>query len=308
MMRERGITSILAGRELPILLNARARGAHLLHRSALLERFSRAGVAARLLPLEPRALKPALMHELDGGAPAVGVAGGDGSISSAAALLPGSEVVLVPVPLGTHNHFARRYGLASIEAVARALRAGTVECVPVGELNGNVFVNNASCGAYAHLVRQRERLRPWVASGPAVVLAALWVAARRPLLALDLELNGEHLQRRTAALWVGIGRNSLRLPEPGAFNSGVLELVLPRPDQRRALLALAYRLWRQVRTQQVARDAQLETMCAHAFTVRSQRPIPVAMDGEVMRWSSPLHFRYRPHALRVLALFAPPAA
>ena len=52
-----------------------------------------------------------LREAVRSGAPAVGVAGGDGTISSAVAVLLGSDTVLVPFPMVPANHFARRIGL-----------------------------------------------------------------------------------------------------------------------------------------------------------------------------------------------------
>ncbi|MGH7469371.1 MAG: diacylglycerol/lipid kinase family protein [Longimicrobiales bacterium] len=310
MMQERGIVSILKGREVPILLNTGAQRAGAAQSAALIQSFGQAGVHARLVRVQPSRLRLTLTRLLELDTPVVAVAGGDGTISAGAAIMAGTAAVLVPVPLGTQNHFARRYGLATLAAVAHALRAGTILRVPVGELNGRTFVNNASCGVYAHLVRHRERLRMLIPNGPAALLAALWVLARRPLLDLELEVNGSASHRRTAAAWVGIGRNSLRLPAPGdaAHAGDLLELVLPRPRSRMVLLALAHRLWRRLRQQQTAQDAELEILRAPAFALRSERLMPIALDGEVQFWSGPLHFQYRPDALRVLCLVTPDSA
>ena len=59
------------------------------------------------------------------------VGGGDGSISSAAAAITGTDVPLGILPLGTLNHFARDLGMpldlvAAIRTIAAA-RAGVVD-------------------------------------------------------------------------------------------------------------------------------------------------------------------------------------
>ena len=89
-------------------------------------------IPARVLEVDPGALEDAIRTALDDGEGIVAVAGGDGTLSTAAALLAGSNTVLAPIPTGTLNHFARRVGLDDIEAALHALRSGHTLRVPVG--------------------------------------------------------------------------------------------------------------------------------------------------------------------------------
>jgi diacylglycerol kinase family enzyme len=293
-------------RELPVLLNVAAGGVSQLHVAALKRLFAAQHVCAHIESSPPQELEGRLAELLNAGARAVGIAGGDGSISLAADVLAGSETVLIPIPFGSSNHFARRFGLVSIEAAALALQHGAVITIPVGEVNGRCFVNNVSCGFYPRMVRQRDRLRPLLSRWPATVLAAGVITVRRPLIDLAIQMDGTLVRRRTTAAWIGIGRQSLQLPEAGAGPRGgdVLEVLLPRPRRRLALLALAMRLWSRLHRQETPSDMQLETLRAPEFTLQSNRPIDVAIDGETSVLHQQLHFRYRKNALRVLALLA----
>ena len=60
------------------------------------------------------------------------------------------------IPLGTFNYVARSLGLPETpeEAVA-VLAAGETRPLPLGEVNGRVFLNNASLGAYAKILETR---------------------------------------------------------------------------------------------------------------------------------------------------------
>jgi diacylglycerol kinase family enzyme len=255
----------------------------------------------------PEALAEAMQRRLQQGARIVAVGGGDGTISTAAGVLAGKDVVLLPLPLGTRNHFAQRYGLASLAAAALALRQGTVTLVPLGAVNGHHFLNNASCGFYARMVQRRDRLRRWLGSWPASFVSALLLLWQRPLLELQIAAGGSQLERRVVALWVGIGRHSLRLPEPGDADKegALLEVVMPRPLSRLALLRMALRVWQRLRGQGKPIDPQLETLRAHAFTLHSRGGLDVALDGELHQWAGPLHFRYQADGLRVLCLVTP---
>src|SRR5262245_23352310 len=302
MPGNKGITAY--SRELPVLWNVAAGRATPSDVAALERSFAAQHVSAHIVSSQPHELEGKLAELLHAGTRAVGIAGGDGSISAAADVLAGSETVLVPIPFGSSNHFSQRLGLVSTEAAALALQHGEVITIPVGEVNGRCFVNNVSCGFYPRMVRERERIRPFLSRWPATLLAAGVVTARRPLIDVAIQMDGALIRRRTIAAWIGIGRQSLRLPEAGTGprGGGVLEVVLPRPRRRLALLALGFRLWSRLRRQKTPSDIQLETLRAAEFTLKTDRPIDVAIDGEASLLHRQLHFRYRKNALRVLSL------
>src|SRR5689334_6473579 len=68
---------------------------------------------------EPQLLRAARGEDLaqlartavEAGAPLVGAAGGDGTLSAVAAALAGTKSALGVLPLGTFNHFARDLGI-----------------------------------------------------------------------------------------------------------------------------------------------------------------------------------------------------
>jgi hypothetical protein len=85
----------------------------------------------------------------------LGVAGGDGSLGAVAAAAIERDVPFVCVPSGTRNHFARDVGLPLDPVAALAAFEGPERRVDVGRVNGRVFLNNVSLGAYAGLVHGR---------------------------------------------------------------------------------------------------------------------------------------------------------
>ncbi len=265
--------------------------------------MAREGLSADVREIDSAGLADALTAAVAAGARAVGVAGGDGTLSAAAGLLAGGKVVLVPFPMGTLNHFARRLGLDDVDAAARALRGGRTVRVPLGWVNGRRFVNNASCGFYPHVVRHREQLRPWIGRWPAAAIAALQVFAGLRRMHLTLETPGATRARRVAGLWIGLGRGSFRLPGEDRLEerAGELEIVLPPASTRWQLLALAARvLWRLVRHERRP-TAGLEILHAPALVLESRRPVDVALDGEPFHLAAPVRFRLEPEALEVVA-------
>src|SRR5258708_25285737 len=131
--------------------------------------------------------------------------GGDGTVSTVAAVAVRSGATCGVIPLGTLNHFAKDAGVPfDVDAAVAAIAAGRVTALDTGELNGRTFVNNASVGFYARLVRERqlEQRRghaKWTAL--AIGLARAW--RRYHQITVRLPLAGKALVRRTPFRFVG---------------------------------------------------------------------------------------------------------
>jgi diacylglycerol kinase family enzyme len=229
-------------------------------------------------------------------------AGGDGTVRSVAAWALEDGAELGVLPTGTRNHFARDLGLplALDEAVA-VLAAGHARAVDVGDLDGQLFLNNASLGLYTRfvLVREHEEHRPGLKLWPALAKAA-WHALRtsRDLeVRLHAEDGGQH--RRTPVLLVGNNRYTVEGLERGKrerLDGGRLSVFVLHPRSRAALA------WFGVRALfgAVSAGRDFDTLDTDTLAVASRKAeLEVALDGEVLRVPTPLRFRIRPAALRV---------
>jgi diacylglycerol kinase family enzyme len=80
-------------------------------------------------------------------------AGGDGTVSSIAAVAVNTASVFGVIPLGTLNHFARDAGIPTdVDRAIATVGAGHTRQLDVGDVNGVPFVNNTSLGLYPRLV------------------------------------------------------------------------------------------------------------------------------------------------------------
>ena len=136
-----------ASREIPALVNPAA-GTADAARDAL-----SASDSFVVREVEPARLENAVRDVVGRGAPRVLVAGGDGTIAVAASVLFESNTELAILPGGTLNHFASDLGISTDPATALELAAtGTCRNVDVGMVNGRLFLNTSSVGAYVHFV------------------------------------------------------------------------------------------------------------------------------------------------------------
>ena len=93
------------------------------------------------------------------GADVIGMAGGDGSQALVASVASRHGLPFVVVPAGTRNHFALDLGLDRDDVVGALdafTRRASTRVIDLAEVNGRVFVNNASMGVYAKIVQSEE--------------------------------------------------------------------------------------------------------------------------------------------------------
>lgn len=293
-----------APRPVPVLVNARAgrEGEGALRRVE--EALRESGVPAEVRPVAPGCLAAEVERVVAEGHAVVGVSGGDGTLLTAAGVLAGTGTALAPFPTGTLNHFSRRVGTESVEDAARALRTGETTPVPVGVLDDRVFLNTATFGLYADVVRRRERMRRWLGKWPAAAVAFTVRAVRMRRLEVELEVRGKRVRAVTPLVWVGVGWGSFpRVHEaPERRQSPDLEIVIVRPGGRFGVVGLLARLLLHLlRGQRPVADPALEVLHARRVLIRAKRRIGVTLDGEVMRCDPPVFVAVQDGALRVVA-------
>jgi diacylglycerol kinase family enzyme len=233
------------------------------------------------------------------GADVIGMAGGDGSQALVATVAARHDVAHVCIPAGTRNHFALDLGLDRDDVVGAlaAYTHGLERRIDLARVNDNVFVNNASLGAYAKVVQSdayRDAKRD------------TWTAMLPDLLGpdadpIDLEFTGPDGRGWNDAPLVLVSNNPYQLTTlAGAgtrarLDTGTLGVVAARihtANDVSRLVALEL-------VGQASRFSGLMQWTARDFEVRSSGPVEVGLDGEALVLQPPLRFKSLPGALRV---------
>ena len=265
------------------------------------------GVAADIRFVDGKGLRKAASRALAearrGDIDAVIAGGGDGSIRAVASVLAGTGVPLGVIPLGTLNHFARDLGLPlHVEDAAAIIGSGQTRMIDLGEVNGEIFINNSSIGIYPYLVIERDRRRArggvakWMAMAPAFLQMLRHFPRRR------LRISAEGLARpyRTPCLFVGNNEYGMELFTFGRrhrLDAGRLWFYVVKP---RTPLAFFWMVCRMCFGRiEEARDLDRFKLKEAEVGARANR-LPVALDGEVTFMHTPLRYRSRAQALCVI--------
>jgi diacylglycerol kinase family enzyme len=226
------------------------------------------------------------------GADLLGVAGGDGTQALVAAVAAQHGLPFVVISAGTRNHFALDLGLDREDpsACLRALSDGVELRVDLGRINGQVFVNNASFGAYAEIVESpayRDDKRDTTLD----LLPDLLQGHRGARL--RAQADGTQIEAPQALLIAnnpygtgdiaGLGRR-VRL-DRGIL--GVVGVTISSAAQAAGLLR--------------GRHATgVSVLTAEEITITADTPqIPVGVDGESILMATPVTCTVSPGALRV---------
>jgi diacylglycerol kinase family enzyme len=254
--------------------------------------------------VQPTEIAGTVRALVDGGARRVLVSGGDGTIATAAAELLDSPAELAILPGGTLNHFARDLGVSTDASEALKLAAeGVCRGVDVGTVNGKLFLNTSSVGAYVRFVRVREQLERTLGYRLASALAAFRLLLQLRSIAVEVEVDGKPRIYRTPVVFIGVGERELQLPTLGnrvPHGRRGLHVLVVRGRTRARLFALALAaVARGVKS--VARTPQLDSFLVDRCRITVRRPGYVAVDGELVRLPETLEYELRRDALHVVS-------
>jgi diacylglycerol kinase family enzyme len=233
-------------------------------------------------------------------------AGGDGTINAVASVVLASGCPFGVLPQGTFNYFGRVHGIPQdTAAAARALLGARLEAVQAGQVNGRLFLVNASLGLYPQLLEDREAWKQQLGRSRFVAFLSgiATLLQTRKQLHLQIESAGQAVALRTPTLFVG--NNHLQLTRVGideqqadAVEQGQLAAIVVRPIGTLALFGLLMRGL----LGQLGEADNIDSFSFRRLTVtpRGLKRIKVATDGEIAWMRTPLVFEVAPQPLLLL--------
>ncbi len=264
--------------------------------------FDKHGLRVRLERVREPGDLPARARQAASRGDVLVAGGGDGTVSSVASVAVETGGTMGVLPMGTLNHFAKDIGVPlDLDHAVAAIAGGQAREVDVGEVNGRVFVNNSSVGLYPRMVwerdaEQRRGRNKWTAFGLAMLRT--WNSYRT--VTAHVMAGGKAAVVRTPFIFVGNNQyiaQGFQLGGRSRLDEGRLSIYLAPECGRFEILSLPVRAL----THRLGVDARFAAFQATTLTVDvASRRVSVAVDGEVAIMTSPLVYRARPRALKVL--------
>ncbi|WP_019816300.1 lipid kinase [Saccharomonospora saliphila] len=231
------------------------------------------------------------------------VGGGDGTLSTAAGLIAGTEVTLGVLPLGTANDFARTLQVpGDLDAACRTLADGAVVDVDVGRVDGHPLLNVASVGLAVGVTEAlTARLKRFFGPLAYPVATARAYRQHRPFRARLEFPDGDHAPVELSDLLqvtVGNGRyyggGHAIAPAAGIDDHklDVVAIVRGRMPEH-------VRIARRLRDGTFVEHDNVHYLTSRRLHLTTEPPSPVTVDGELVS-TTPTRFAIERNALHVV--------
>lgn len=214
----------------------------------------------------------------------LGMAGGDGSLALVAGIARDAHIPFVCIPGGTRNHFALDLGLDRSDLVGAldAFGEAVQRRVDLGRVNGRLFVNNVSVGAYGEVVAAEEYRDAKMGTALEAIPDLIGPEAEP----LDLRFSDHEGVEHDSALVIHVSNN--------AYDIGPKFGLAGRPSLDDGALGVVVVL----NGTDLGPPRVLQWQ-AEQFEIRSGHPVAAGIDGEAEELDAPVCFEIVPDALAV---------
>lgn len=242
----------------------------------------------------PKRINKQIQTWIDEGRTRIAVGGGDGTLSRVSDMFADNNVELVPLPMGTLNHFARDLGVSlDPQDWSDLLVSETVRQVDLGDVQGRAFLNNFSIGFYPAMAKIRADIAEERILG-SKRLATLWSsikakAVHKPfdisldIVGTDSEQKESHTHSQCEALMVSnnaYGFHSEQLVGRASLEKGRLVAYLVRDVQAIKLAEVLQKLWDGEALEHNLSGIEVFP-CQEITATVKRRKLSVAVDGEL---------------------------
>ncbi|WP_267396213.1 diacylglycerol kinase family protein [Sphingomonas sp. GC_Shp_1] len=207
--------------------------------------------------------------------------GGDGTISGLVDLLVGKNVILGVLPLGTANSFARTLGVPlTVEGAIEVLRSGHPKRIDLGMIDGDYFANCAAMGISPQIAETVPHNLKKVLGRVGYLGWAAWQFVRfRPFTLIVGDGTQEH-RMKVVEVRISNGpyHGGQELVDAAEVDSGEIVIQAVCGHVKRNLV----KNWVASVFRHDARHEHTRDFRGKSLTVRTEPPLPISIDGEVL--------------------------
>jgi YegS/Rv2252/BmrU family lipid kinase len=223
-------------------------------------------------------------------------AGGDGTVRSVAFELLDQEVPLGILPMGTAMNVARSLGIPlELDGAAAILAAGNVRAIDVGEARGQPFLEIASIGLGAKVLKGATHVKE---GRIRAALRTLVRGIRYRRTRVRLQLDGREVRSRVLSVAAANGAftgRGMELAPNARLDDGRFEVLI---FEGFGPIGLAVHLASLLLGR--THDDRIRRHRAAIVRISTHHPLPLRLDSQDLG-TTPVELKTRPGALRVIA-------
>ncbi len=238
------------------------------------------------------------------GVSAIIVAGGDGTVSTAAAALVGTNTPIGVIPRGTANALASALGLPdTIEAACQTILGGATRVIDTAQCNGLPMVLLAGIGFQAETIKKANRQAKDRLGALAYLLAGLQEWRELSSFEAEIETEDKVISVTASALTVANAAPPTSFLAQGPagviFDDGLLDLTVVAPTSRTGAVAASYHLIRTALNESAATNRNdIGYLRVRRVIIRTNPLQKVVLDGEIIG-TTPINVECVPGGLTI---------
>ena len=264
--------------------------------------LAQAGVDAEIFHTERPGHAVELARDaLRAGARTVAAAGGDGTIHEVGQALVDTGAALGVLPMGSGNDYIRVLGIPKdLPGAAAVLARGNARTVDVADVNGHYSLNSFGMGVEGQIAADYRRMR-FLKGEVGYLYATILEVFRFRAFRAEVEGDGWTFSGKLLSVSVMNGPyagGGYHLAPQARLDDGVLDVGLIGNYPR----LVRFVVLPKTRDGTYLNLARVHAKKAGRVKIRSDRPLPVHMDGELLpELVQEIDLTLRPRALQVIA-------
>jgi YegS/Rv2252/BmrU family lipid kinase len=251
--------------------------------------FRKAKAAAAELPFDvtayevrrPSLLEATVRRALAKKPDMVILGGGDGTVSGLVDLLVGEKVALGVLPLGTANSFARTLGIPlDLQGAMDVIGGGHFRRIDLGMIDGDYFANCAAIGISPLIAETVPHGLKAALGRVGYLMWAAWKFFRFKPFTLIVEQDGKETRLKVVEVRISNGafHGGTELVDEAEPDSGEIVVQAVTGHVKRRLVWNWFTSFFRLD----ARKETVETFSGREIKVRTEPPLAISIDGEVL--------------------------
>ena len=291
--------SIAVTKKIGVVLNLSARTASKLDPNEVKKTINKQLPSAKLYIVK-NSFATTVNKAIKDGCKVLCAGGGDGTVSGVAAACAKHNLVLGVIPFGTMNNFSKDLGLSQdIAKACKVIAKGKEQRIDYATVNGELFLNNSSVGAYAKYVREREKNQSLYGKIPAYLTSLVSFVSRFKILHVTLSYDNKTEPISTPVVFVSNNDYSINqrpfIRRP-TLSGGELSVHIIVKSKKYAILKTLNYFYTRKKS-----GIRYKSFHAKKITIDSKKQkTTIAKDGEVLTAKYPLVYEIHSKQLKVI--------